>query len=130
MKRPDLKAVSSNLCATVSWPRRDPAARQVALERTRRGKHRRQKPRTPLCLAWDKVFEERTVCHFAGDLPARGIGSSRALQKIRLHHILLHHSLRVEKRAIKGDGMEHDVEEAFPIVREHRQDHLFQFVVQ
>ena len=43
---------------------------------------------------------------------------------------MLHHALRIEKRAIERDGVTHDTEEALLVAIEQRQDDLLEFVIE
>src|SRR5215471_3283393 len=61
---------------------------------------------------------------------ARGSPRSHNSQKIRLHDVLLHHALRIEKRAIERDGVTHDTEEVLLVAIEQRQDDLLEFVIE
>src|SRR5215471_17324085 len=61
---------------------------------------------------------------------ARGSPRLHNSQKIRLHDVLLHHALRIEKRAIECDGVTHDTEEALLVAIEQRQDDLIEFVIE
>src|SRR5712691_5302250 len=61
--------------------------------------------------------------------PARGAHCARSAE-ISVSDVLLHHTLRVEERAIDGDGVLHDLQKSASLVVIHRQNHTFQFGVE
>src|SRR5229473_8538625 len=49
--------------------------------------------------------------------------------QIRVGDVLLHHALRVEERAVDGDGVLHDFQEFSAIVVVHGKNHTFELVI-
>ena len=126
---------AGSLWLTIGKPAWLPCANPTPCKQSNnQGNHQTTDPKTSFppgrrfSLVFSSIFSHDGSFLFPQLFPQRGTYLS-TLTKIRFQHILLHHSVGIEKGAIEGNGMKHHVNETISIMIEKRDNGLFQFIV-